>query len=133
MKPNKTKTDCIVNMGYPTSVSDVLTFVGMMAFVDKFVPRFRLLAAPLTDWTKSSNARKPFYLEPAERKAFDKIKRILVDAPVLVPFKRTWWLRLRVDASELGVGGALCAGKGPPVVDGKVMDAKDDEDGISYF
>ena len=67
MKPNKTKTDCIVNMAYPSSVSNVQTFVGMVAFVDKFVPKFQVLAAPLTDLTKSSNARKPFYLEPTEK------------------------------------------------------------------
>ena len=104
VKPADAKISVIAN--FPTSVSkkQVMQFLGMAGYYRKFCPNFSSITEPLTRllgknvkfvWTSECEA------------AFEKLKAVLVNTPVLTApdFNRPF--KLAVDASDAAVGAVL--------------------------
>uniref|UniRef100_A0A7I4YM38 RNA-directed DNA polymerase n=1 Tax=Haemonchus contortus TaxID=6289 RepID=A0A7I4YM38_HAECO len=94
----------------PQSVSQLRAFLGLAGYYRKFVLNFARVAKPLYDLT---SIKKAFVWEDAQERAFEGLKKVLSEAPVLAQpniEKATSGQRLfyiYTDASSVGVGAVL--------------------------
>ena len=122
LKMNPKKVGNIQKVVTPSNPQEVLTFLGMVNFYRRFVPRMGLLAKPLTDMLKKGGKFDPNACE----QACQAIKNYLGSADVLsVPIFDDPLAEfvMCTDASDVAVGGVLMqwqwphasdAGKFPP-------------------
>ena len=81
----------------------------MFNFLSSFLPNLRRLLIPIYDLQKK--AKKFKWTEEAE-KAFNKIKKLLINPPVLKAPTPVTLFQLKSDISREGVGGALLQKQG---------------------
>ena len=102
LEPDPTKVQAITQMDPPTNVRQLRTFIGMVNYMAKFLPKLYL--KPLTNLTKKE---VPWNWSTAENDAFENIKSQLTTAPVLVFYNPSKELTLENDVSDYGIGSAL--------------------------
>ncbi|XP_046573846.1 uncharacterized protein K02A2.6-like [Haliotis rubra] len=106
------KVEAITNMPTPTDKQGIQRILGMVNFVQKFVPNLSEVTAPLRDLLKSDvNFR---WDEQVHGKCLEKIKHILSEPPVLKYFGNDAETSLQCDASQNGLGVCLIQ-NGQPV------------------
>ena len=104
VKPVDAKVEAISNFPRPTGKKQLMRFLGMAGYYRKFCPNFSSIAEPLTNLLSK---RTKFIWDDRCEKAFENVKKILKNYPVLsapnfkVPFK------LAVDASDNAAGAVL--------------------------
>ena len=98
------KVDAIKNMKEPTNVEEVRRFVGMANFVARYVPHLTQVLHPLHNLMKN---KVPFSWSESQQEAFDKVKKMLTEAPTLPYYNPDEELTIENDACEYGVGSAL--------------------------
>ena len=103
-RPDPGNVKAIQNMSPPKTVKEVRRFIGMTSFYRKYVPDFSLIAAPITQLTKSD---QKFKWTDQCQSAFLKLKQKLVSPPVLVRYRNELPLQLVTDASDDCVGAVL--------------------------
>ena len=108
---DRAKVSAIKDMDAPTSVRGVRRFLGMASYYRNFVYQFAFIANPLTKLI-SKNAR--FYWSDECQGAFDKLKDLLCESPVLKHPDYKEPFAIFTDASNYGVGAVLTQG-GQPV------------------
>ena len=84
-------------------------FCGMVNFLSSFLPDLRRLLIPIYDIQKKS---KKFKWTDKAEKAFNDIKKLLVNPPVLKAPTPDGLFRLESDTSREGVGGTLLQKQG---------------------
>nr|CAD2179014.1 unnamed protein product [Meloidogyne enterolobii] len=102
--PSLRKIETILNLKIPTSVKEVRQVVGMASFFRKHVPNFSTIVEPLTRLTRKE---RPFIWGKEQQEAFEKVKKILSEKPVLTFPDYTKPFHIFCDASSVGQGGAL--------------------------
>ena len=104
IKPDPAKTEKVQHYPVPVSVSHVRQFLGLASYYRRFVPEFSRIASPLHSLLKRNAV---FCWTSDCQHAFDKLKSLLVGAPVLAypQFDRPFILE--TDASVLGLGAVL--------------------------
>ncbi|XP_071504452.1 uncharacterized protein [Diadema antillarum] len=102
--PRDAKVRAIVDFPVPASKRELQRFLGMCGFYRRFVPNFSHLVVPLTDLLKKG---KTFQWSASCQDAFQKLKAVLMNDPVLIApnFERSF--QLATDASDRGVGAVL--------------------------
>ena len=97
-------------MSRPTTKKDVRTFLGMAGYYRRFVKDYATIAEPLTELTRKNLPERVEWNNKAEL-AFQKLKRMLISAPLMKnpDFNRTFILQ--TDASGVGVGAVLSQGE----------------------
>lgn len=100
--PDRTKA--IVNSPVPKRVKDIQRFIGLLNFYHKFIPDLATIAAPLNALRKKD---VKFIWSTECQQAFDKLKMIITQPPVLkiADFNRRFVLE--TDASSVGIGCVL--------------------------
>lgn len=90
----------------PRTMKQLRGFLGTANFYRKFVPRYSAVAAPLTDLTRGETLG-PW--TPSHQRAFDQIKELLTNAPVLAnpDFSGRFPYVVTTDASAFAVGAVL--------------------------
>ena len=78
--PLKDKCDAIRNLESPKTLRQTRAFCGMVNFLSSFLPNLRRLLIPIYNLQKK--AKKFKWTEEAEN-AFNKIKKLLINPPVL--------------------------------------------------
>ena len=88
----------------PTSRKEVMHFLGMSGYYQKFCKNFSTVAAPLTQLLKRDQC---FVWTRECQDAFNKIKSLLISAPVLVAPDFSKPFILTIDTSNVGAGAVL--------------------------
>ncbi|XP_078246340.1 uncharacterized protein LOC144588102 [Pogona vitticeps] len=107
IKPLEAKIEAVRDWPRPNTKKKVKSFLGLVGYYRKFIPRFSEIAAPLTDLTKKKADDRIPWTSDCEA-AFQRLKEALIHYPVLraPDFDREFIIY--TDASNSGVGAVLC-------------------------
>src|SRR6266498_1782994 len=94
----------IINCPVPTDVTGVRKFMGLCNYYRKFIKDLSKLSKPLRQLLKKD---VKFSWGPKEQKTFEKLKKILTEAPVLLFSNFDKPFVLYTDASLKGLGAVL--------------------------
>ena len=113
MDPGKVNT--IQAYVAPKDKEGVKSFLGILSYYRSFIPSFSTRAQPLLKLVKKD---QKFYWGEEQETAFQNLKKLLLEAPILryPDFNKTFFLA--TDASDGGLGAALlqeCEGKLHPI------------------
>ena len=100
--PLKDKCDAIRNLESPKTLRQTRAFCGMVNFLSSFLPNLCRLLIPIYDLQKK--AKKCKWTEEA-KKAFNEIKKLLINPPVLKEPTPDRLFQLKSDTSREGMGG----------------------------
>ncbi|GFW61933.1 retrovirus-related Pol polyprotein from transposon 297 [Trichonephila clavipes] len=78
--PSIAKTIAVKKFPVPTTVKQVQSVLGLTGYFRKFIPAYSQIAKPLSDLTRKDN---PFIFEQPQMEAFEKLKKLLIESPVL--------------------------------------------------
>ncbi|XP_064651976.1 uncharacterized protein LOC135502801 [Lineus longissimus] len=109
--PMADKCLAIRNVAVPKSPKEVRRFIGAVNYLAMFLPRLQEILRPLHQLTKK---KVVFQWEESHQQAFDAIKSLLCQPPVLVAPQKHGELRLYSDTSRVATGCHLMQ-----VIDGK--------------
>ena len=111
--PLKDKCDAIRNLESPKTLRQTRAFCGMVNFLLSFLPNFcRLL---ILIYNLQKKAKKFKWTDEAE-KAFNEIKKLLINPPVLKAPTPDSLFQLKSDTLREGVGGTLLQKQGDELV-----------------
>ena len=108
--PSKKNLETIAQCPPPDTYTKVKSFVGLVGHYRHFIKRFANIAAPLYNLTSGENKDKKsehLDLPPEAREAFDRLKAVCLQAPILAfpDFGKPFLLE--TDASGKGLGAVL--------------------------
>ncbi|GBG63520.1 hypothetical protein CBR_g38588 [Chara braunii] len=104
LEPEATKVEVIRNWPQPTNVSELRSFLGLASYYRKFVPRFSIIARPLSRLTSKNVS---YSWDDACSQAFQALKEALVSYPVLRIADPKLTFVVTTDASQYGIGAVL--------------------------
>ena len=109
-KPDPQKIKAIVDLKPLTCVKEVQSFNGMINYLSKFLPKLSEMTTPIrqllikdTEWNWSKE----------QDNAFNKVKELITEAPVLIFYDKNQPLVIQCDASKNGLGAVLLQGGKP--------------------
>jgi len=105
IKVNPKKVEVLRTWPKPSSITDLRSFIGLLQFFRRFIPKFGEIAAPLTDLTKKDQGIHKWNERCTE--AFERLKTSITEAPILVSPDWEKPFRGHVDASQTAIGGTL--------------------------
>ena len=111
LKPDPDKVAAIKNMPKPTSKSEVLTLLGFVNYLSKFLHKLSDASAPLRELTSN---QAQFTWATHHNKAFTAIQQLVIQHPVLKFYDVNEEVTIQTDASNKGLG-ALLTQNGQPV------------------
>src|SRR5574338_879179 len=88
----------------PKSVTEVRSFLGMAGYYRRFIKDFARIATPMTKLTKKE---QPYVWTEKCEQAFESLKKVLMEAPVLQVPEGNEGLVVYTDASGSGLGAVL--------------------------
>ncbi len=104
VRPVEAKVTAIAEFPAPTTRRELRRFLGMAGYYRSFCKNFSTVVSPLTALLSPS---KPFKWSVECQYAFDCVKTLLCNAPVLVAPDCKYMFKLEVDASAVGAGAVL--------------------------
>ena len=104
LKPDPQKTKAVGEMPKPTCKKEVLSLLGFVNYLAKFMPKLSEIAQSLRALTR---ARARFVWSKQHDKAFEEIKQLPAKTPILKYYNVEEEVTLQCDASERGLGAAL--------------------------
>lgn len=104
VRPLRAKVQAIDQYPPPATKKELMSFLGLVGYYRGFCRNFSTVVAPLTDLLK---AKVKFIWSPLCQKAFENVKSILCESPVLAAPCMDKAFKLQVDASHVGAGGVL--------------------------
>ena len=110
--PTEEKSQAIADWPTPTSAKEVRSFLGLVNFYRRFIPKFADIAAPLTNLTGS---KVTFTWQDKHQKALELLKQALISPPVLDYPRWTDQFVLTTDDSDIGLGAVLSTARGTVV------------------
>ena len=111
LKPDPKKVAAIKMMPEPTDVQSVKRFLGMVNYLSKFLPHLSTITEPLR---RLEDKDVEWHWDENHQKAFEEVKHLITNHPVLCYYDVTKEVTLQCDASQSGIGAALLQ-EGQPV------------------
>ena len=105
IRPLPGKVQAVLRYEPPKTVRALQRFLGMLNFYRRFLPRIAEVLRPLTD--ALAGAPKRLFWTPQMESAFKEAKNRLAQATLLTHPVPSAQLRLRTDASERAIAGAI--------------------------
>jgi len=109
--PDPAKVKAVEEMPQPSCKQEVLSLLGFVNYFSRFLPRLADVAQPLRDLT-TKNAKYTWAKQ--HDIAFQEVKKLVVNYPVLKYYDCSAEVTLQCDASEKGLGAVLLQ-NGQPV------------------
>ena len=104
VRTDPSKLQAILEFPVPHDVKTLRSFLGLASYYRRFIPQFSKIAGPLFDLTKKNSF---FTWTALCQETFDKLRKLLTSAPVLVyPDFRVPFI-LETDALIAGLGAVL--------------------------
>ena len=104
--PDPAKTEAISRMVLPQTKKDIRHALGVFSFYRNHIKDFAKIAKPLTDLTSSKTPAHP-QMTQIEICAFEELKGLICEAPVLAAPRFGEPFRLYTEASQFSVGSCL--------------------------
>ena len=101
LKADPEKIRAVQDMKRPQSQRELMTFLGFIQYLKKFMPNMADISAPLRKLTEKNAEWK---WTETEENSFNKLKKLATEAPVLRFYDPTLPLTLSVDSSSTGLG-----------------------------
>lgn len=104
IKPGTKKTDAVSQFPTPRNVHELRQFLGLSGFFRRFIKDYALITTPLTELLKKDVA---WLWNEKQEQAFNRIKNLLVERPLLALYDPEAETQLHTDASKDGLAGIL--------------------------
>lgn len=104
IKPGAKKIEAVENFPIPSNQHTVRQFLGLASFFRRFVQGFSIIAKPLTYLLKKDT---PWVWGSEQQKAFEDLKKALVNKPTLALYNPNSETELHTDACKIGIAGIL--------------------------
>ncbi|GFX94386.1 retrovirus-related Pol polyprotein from transposon 297 [Trichonephila clavipes] len=104
IKPSPTKTLAVRKFPEPTTIKQVQSFLGLTGYFRKYIKDYSKIAKPLSDLTRKENL---FVFGIQQKEAFEKLKKIMSEGPILHLYKYGRKTELHTDACKQGYGAIL--------------------------
>ncbi|GFX36178.1 retrovirus-related Pol polyprotein from transposon 297 [Trichonephila clavipes] len=104
IKPSPTKTLAVRKFPEPTTIKQVQSFLGLTGYFRKYIKDYSKIAKPLSDLTRNKNL---FVFGTQQKEAFEKLKKIMSEGPILHLYKYGRKTELHTDACKQGYGAIL--------------------------
>ncbi|GFT44482.1 retrovirus-related Pol polyprotein from transposon 17.6 [Trichonephila clavipes] len=101
IKPSPTKTLAVRKFPEPTTIKQVQSFLGLTGYFRKYIKDYSKIAKPLSDLTRKENL---FVFGIQQKEAFEKLKKIMSEGPILHLYKYGRKTELHTDACKQGYG-----------------------------
>ena len=101
------KQDCVQSKPATTNKDEVGRLLGVVTYLSRFSENLSTKSEPLRTLLKKETA---FIWEANEQKAFEEIKTLISNAPLLKCFDPVETVEIHVDASSSGLGACLMQG-----------------------
>ena len=104
------KIEAVLQLPIPVTVTDVRSFLGLTNYYRRFLKGYSKITRPLTDLISKENADKkkaPVVWTSVCQEAFDQLKKLCTEAPVLAYPDFTKPFKLHIDACDKGLGAIL--------------------------
>ena len=88
----------------PRNLKEVQAFLGFANFYQRFIQGYSQICTPLTKMIKKE---QPFHWECEQRKAFEKLEKKFILAPILASFDPEKKIILKTNASDQALGSCL--------------------------
>nr|CAD1817170.1 unnamed protein product [Ananas comosus var. bracteatus] len=109
IKPNLEKVQAIREWPIPRNIKEVRSFQGLASFYRRFIKNFSSVVSPITECLKKDNFEWP----KSAQRAFEHIKTMMTEAPVLsLPDFEKLFI-VECDASHTGIGAVLSQDRKP--------------------
>jgi hypothetical protein len=102
--PDPAKVSSLVNIKEPTNITEVKSFIGLASYYRKYVKNFSEIALPLLNLTRK-NVKFDWTINC--QNAFEKLKQLLVNPPVLTLPDFNKHFIIQSDASKKAFGAIL--------------------------
>ena len=103
IEADEAKIESIRNWPTPQSMHDVRSFHGLTSFYRRCIHNFCTIIVPMTEVLKGTS----FRWIPKAQTAFEEVKTMLMQAPVLVLPCFDKVFKVECDASAISIGGVL--------------------------
>ncbi|GFW02167.1 retrovirus-related Pol polyprotein from transposon 17.6 [Trichonephila clavipes] len=110
IKPSPTKTLAVRKFPEPTTIKQVQSFLGLTGYFRKYIKDYSKIAKPLSDLTRKENLFVfffCFFFGTQQKEAFEKLKKIMSEGPILYLYKYGRKTELHTDACKQGYGAIL--------------------------
>lgn len=104
LKIDPTKVEAVKAMYKPTNKKEMQRYLGMVTYLGKFVPSLSQTTAPLRQLIEKD---REWIWQPEHDEAFEKLQRMLTEAPVLQYYDVEKPVVISVDGSKDGIGAVL--------------------------
>lgn len=110
VKPNPDKINSVKHFPIPNTQKDIKSFLGLAGYYRRFIKNFAKISKPLTHCLKKGNKvdHTPQFID-----AFNHLKNLLINAPILKYPDFTKEFILTTDASNIALGAVLSQGNPP--------------------
>lgn len=114
------KVALMVDWPKPTSLKALQGFLGLTGYYRKFVEDYGKIARPLTNMLKKDS----FLWNPDAEMAFEELKVVMTQSPVLTLPNFTKPFVVECDASNTGIGGVLMQEQRPVAFFSRALDGR---------
>lgn len=104
IRPGSRKIDAVAQFPTPENIHNVRQFLGLASFFRRFVPKFSMIARPLTHLLKKDST---WSWGQEQETAFRTLQQKLVEKPILALYDSRAETELHTDACKFGVAGIL--------------------------